>query len=84
MELQQELERIKTDKSIIQPWRNKAVSAILSAQAYIKMGRTTTYPFFDEKPATGASTQASGQITNGLPCTCMAGVVDNGCLVHGK
>lgn len=34
---------IKGDKSIVQPWRNKAVARLQEAQAFERMGRTSTY-----------------------------------------
>jgi len=41
--IQQVIKLIKEDKSIIQPWRNKAVARLEETQAFIKMGKTSTY-----------------------------------------
>lgn len=35
-------EEVKTDKSIVQPWRNYALKAANEMQAFIKMGKTTS------------------------------------------
>ncbi|HVB24101.1 MAG TPA: hypothetical protein VNG51_19340 [Ktedonobacteraceae bacterium] len=40
------IEQIKADKSIVQPWRNKACARLEEVQAFVRMGKTTTY----EKP----------------------------------
>ena len=37
------IEHIKADKGIVQPWRNKAISRMEEATAFIRMGLTTTY-----------------------------------------
>lgn len=41
-EIIQLIKYVKADKSIVQPWRNKAVARLEEAQAFIKMGQSTT------------------------------------------
>jgi hypothetical protein len=36
------IDAIKADKSILQPWRNKAVARVEEAQAFVRMGLTST------------------------------------------
>ena len=62
-------ETIKADKSIIQPWRNKAVARLEEAQAFVRMGKTSA-------PA-GLVHGAQNE------CSCVAGAIDKTCAVHG-
>ncbi len=63
------LAEIKADKSVIQPWRNKAVARIEEAQAFVRMGKTST----------------SASVPNESVCTCpMEGVIDKNCPLHGS
>ncbi len=39
---------LKEDKSVVQPWRNKATSRLEEVQAFIRMGETITYEEPDE------------------------------------
>lgn len=64
-------ESIKADKSIIQPWRNKAVARLEEVQAFVRMGSTSTNM---PMPA-GMEDHAA--------CTCPLGAVDKSCVVHG-
>jgi len=41
-EINRIMEAVKTDKSIVQPWRNKAAARLEEAQAFVRMGMTTT------------------------------------------
>lgn len=61
---------IKGDKAIIQPWRNKAASRLEEAQAFVRMGKTTS----------NASLNAVPLLTD---CTCVEGAVDGRCPTHG-
>lgn len=36
------IETLKADKSIVQPWRNKATARLEESMAFVRMGRTTT------------------------------------------
>lgn len=37
-------EEISADKSIIQPWRNKAKARLEEVQAFVRMGKSSAYP----------------------------------------
>ena len=41
--IQELIDVIKADKSILQPWRNKAVARLEEAQAFVMKGKMTTY-----------------------------------------
>lgn len=74
-------ERIKTDKTIMQPWRNKAVARMQEAQAFIRMGQTST-----NRPDSPNRVDAAGVATTGdmpIACTCPHGAVDSNCPIHG-
>lgn len=66
---------LKSDKSIIQPWRNKAIARLEEAQAFIRMGKTTT----NLRPPSG-TVNDDGSLS---VCTCPPGAVDTLCPVHG-
>lgn len=74
---------IKIDKAIIQPWRNKAVARLEEAQAFVRMGKTSTR-IVDEaayfRTPEGAGIQPVR--TNG--CICPEGALDSLCPVHGQ
>lgn len=72
------IEAIKADKSIIQPWRNKAVARLEEAHAFIRMGKTSSGQRYDEKLVVE---QSYSQTSQG--CTCFPGTVDKSCPVHG-
>ena len=68
------VEAIKADKSIIQPWRNKAAARLEEGQAFVRMGLQMSYA------------QNPPEITYGFSqaCNCMPGAVANpSCPVHG-
>jgi len=88
---------IKADVSIVQPWRNYAIKSMNEAQAFVRMGKTTTYAeapqgtfanetsndtFSDGKTILEPSAQATGQ-QNGT-CTCPVGGRRTTCPVHGE
>lgn len=41
MEITKLVGMLKSDKSIIQPWRNKSIARLEEAQAFIRMGKTS-------------------------------------------
>lgn len=79
----------KADKSIAQPWRNKAVARLEEAQAFVEKGQRTTHV----KPP-------EGMPVNGVPprgetpprpvgceCTILNGqvaAIAKGCMVHNR
>lgn len=65
---------IKQDKSIIQPWRNKAVARLEEAQAFVRMGKTSAYE---------TTTQFTINTDVIAQCTCPNGATDLTCPVHG-
>lgn len=67
-------ERLRNDKTVTQPWRNKAISRLQEAQAFIRMGQSTAYP--DQPNRVDAGTAST--------CTCQPGIVDKNCPVHGS
>lgn len=70
------VEAIKADKSIVQPWRNKASARLEEAQAFVKYGKGLSLmpaPYGME-PHTIADMRA---------CTCPPGARDKTCAVHG-
>jgi len=71
------LATIKADKSIIQPWRNKAFARLEEAQAFIRMGRTST----NIQPPPGQRILASDELNAG--CTCPIGAIATDCQEHG-
>ena len=64
------VEAIRVDKSIIQPWRNKAVARLEEAQAFVRMGKTSTMSFSDEIVQFPAE------------CICPTGAIDTRCPQH--
>lgn len=48
--IQEIIDVIKADKSIVQPWRNKASSRLEEVQAFVRMGKTTTNRQPDDLP----------------------------------
>lgn len=81
MNYQSEIERIKAalkaDKAIIQPWRNKAMSQLENAQAFIRSGNELTYRQQDGRVDGNAPVAAAGQ------CICKPGMIARACPVHG-
>jgi hypothetical protein len=67
------IEQMKLDKDVAQPWRNKAISRMQEAQAFIHMGLTVT----NRKP------DDEDWVEN-FACTCPAGGIKRDCPVHGK
>jgi hypothetical protein len=60
---------IKADKSIIQPWRNKATARLEEAQAFVRMGKTSS------------SLKAETMAEIGCICTALGRRKD--CPIHG-
>jgi len=71
-EINKIVEAIKADKSIAQPWRNKASARLEEVRAFVRMGLQTTYA---KNPI--EITYALGQT-----CTCPFGVLSATCPVH--
>ncbi len=71
------LATIKADKTIIQPWRNKAHARLEEAQAFIRMGRTST----NIQPPPGQRILASDEPNT--DCICLVGAIATDCPVHG-
>ena len=72
-EINKLVEAIKADKSIVQPWRNKAVSSLEESQAFVRMGKQMVYRFSNEEiPLAGK-----------VECICELGTIDLNCLIHG-
>ena len=61
--VQQVIAVIKADKRIVQPWRNKAVARMEEAQAFVRMGLSTTY----EQPSEPVCTCPDGGIARRCP-----------------
>lgn len=66
---------VREDKTIIQPWRNKAVARLEEAQAFVRMGKTSVNNL-PEPPATMTAPTVN-------TCTCPVGARDKLCPVHG-
>ena len=64
------IEHIKADKSIIQPWRNDAIAQLRRAKAFIRMGLTSTNR--TDLPSDPEPT-----------CTCPEGGTRKSCPLHG-
>lgn len=66
-------------------WRNKTVSALLTALAAAKMDEMDTESALSIKRQESVSAQATGHVpTAGDMCTCSPGMVNTMCRVHGK
>lgn len=65
------VEEIKLDKSILQPWRNKAIARLQEAQAFVWMGSKVSNTPVDE----GYNVVDE--------CTCPIGATDINCSIHG-
>ncbi len=85
-EINRLVEAIKADKSIIQPWRNKAVARAEECQAFVRMGLTTAsakvgtnYPMSldPQSPPWEANLKSAND------CICPPGAVDDQCPIHG-
>jgi len=74
-QINQIVERLKTDKTVVQPWRNKAVARLQEAQAFVRMGQTTTYQ--SPNKVTGDNEPPVAGV-----CTCPPGALDQDCPVH--
>lgn len=68
-------EAIKADKSIVQPWRNKAVARLEESQAFVRMGKSTSTLRTESNPV--------GPTDFADACTCPSGALDTTCPVHG-
>lgn len=68
------IEHVKADKGIVQPWRNKAIARMEEAQAFIRMGLTTTY----QQPPQGAT------VSQTFTCICPTGGIRRDCPMHGE
>lgn len=89
------IEQIKADKTIVQPWRNKAVARLEEVSAFVRMGKTTTY--LSPVSATEHSPESfagSKMVDNALPdngfpdpnvakCNCPAFGKRRTCPIHG-
>lgn len=76
------INEIKADKSIIQPWRNKAAARLEEVQAFVRMGRGTSNlqaPF----PVHPGQINGRVQGCNGNCDLSPNGLVDGNCPVHG-
>lgn len=87
-------EAIRADKSIVQPWRNKAAARLEEAQAFIRMGLTTSSQVNKELKANMATLEErvfishepyeSEQIFKNISgCICEPGTINRNCLLHG-
>ena len=65
------IEAIKADKSILQPWRNKAIARVEEAQAFVRMGLTST-------------TRTADQVSSDKSCTCPVGAIRSDCPIHSQ
>lgn len=91
------IEQIKADKSIVQPWRNKACSRLEEVQAFVRMGKTTTNVARQNEPSASETYQQTNFAPNAavgtapqatdpqnVVCTCPNGGRRRDCGVHGE
>lgn len=73
---------VKSDKSIVQPWRNKVVARLEEAIAFIHEGQNTS----NLKPPAGMTDTSADGFTKTAECTCAAwpDMPDPKCPVHGS
>lgn len=76
-EINELVNSLKEDKTIIQPWRNKAISRLEEVQAFIRMGKTTAY-----QPKGDPNQIIPGPL-GGRTCSCSTEVRKVNCPVHG-
>lgn len=75
-------ETIRHDKDIAQPWRNKAKARLEEAQAFIRMGKTTSNLKPEGRVELDAPTHDGGYSLNN--CICTDGMpARKDCPVHG-
>lgn len=82
--LQELITAIKADKSIVQPWRNKAISRLDETQAFLSMGkRMTNRPWPPDLVIDKANGEQVPIYREDLQCTCPNGGRSKECPVHG-
>jgi len=85
-EIQDIVANIKSDKSIVQPWRNKAMARLEEAQAFIRMGKTTSLEKPDDPPGANRFPIPNhvSELNNPNRCTCAPLEIDPTCPIHGN
>lgn len=67
---------VKADKSVTQPWRNKAIGRLDEAQALLEKGQRMT----NLQPPAGFGPDIGGPV---VTCMCLPGTRNKSCPTHG-
>lgn len=74
------MDEIKADSNVRQPWKNKTVSKLLEAQAFVQTGTLST---LNKKSILDPSTQSTGAYNDaGAECICPLGAISKDCLAR--